>query len=91
MQSYLGIITSHGLQSLFLESEYVLRFLARLAYAEQPTRGVCYWAAIQVPEANEIQGQLEEGDNDTALQILQASARFIGPILPSDVRPLQSS
>lgn len=91
MQSYLGIITSRGLQSLFLESDCVLRFLARLAYGEQPTRGVCYWAAMQVPEAIEIQEQLEEGDNDRALQVLRASARFLGPILPSDVRHLRLS
>jgi hypothetical protein len=91
MRSYLGIITSHGLESLFLESDYVLQFLARLAYTEQPLRGVCYWAAMNVPEATEIQGQLDEGDSDRALQILHASARFIGPILPSDVHLLQPS
>lgn len=49
-------------------------------------RGVCYWAAMHVPEASEIQGQLDEGDTDRAFQILQASARFFGPVLPSDVR-----
>ena len=89
MRSYLGIITSRGLESLFLESDYTLRFLARLAYTDQPVRAVCYWAAMHVPEATEIQGQLDDGDSDRALQILQASARFLGPILPSDVYSLR--
>ena len=91
MQSYLGIITSRGLQSLFMESDCILRLLARLAYSEQPARAVCYWAAMQVPEAAEIQEQLEKGDSDRALQALRASARFLGPILPSDVRYLRLS
>jgi len=88
MRSYLGIVTSHGLQSLFPESDYALRGLVRVAYTERPVRGVCYWAAMQIPEATEIQGQLDEGDTGRAFQILQTSARFVGPILPSDVRPL---
>jgi hypothetical protein len=91
MQSYLGIINGRGLQSLFLESDYILGLLARLAYAEQPARAVCCWAAMQVPEAIEIQERLEEGDNGEALQVLRASARFLGPILPSDVRHLRLS
>lgn len=86
MRSYVGIVTGHGLQSLFPESEYALQGLARVAYTERPMRGVCYWAAMHVPEASEIQGQLDEGDTDRAFQILQASARFFGPVLPSDVR-----
>jgi hypothetical protein len=91
MQSYLGIITGRGLQSLFLESDHILRILAHVAYAEQPARAVCYWAAMQVPEAIEVQEQLDEGDNDRALQVLRASAKSLGPILPSDVRHLRLS
>ena len=88
MRSYVGIVTSHGLQALFPESDYALRGLVRVAYTARPMRGVCYWAAMQIPEATEIQGQLDEGDSNRAFQILQTSATSLGPILPSDVRPL---
>ena len=89
MRSYVGIISRRGLEWLLPESDPVLRFLAGRAYAEWPPSAVYYWAAIQTPEATEIQGQLDDGDSDRALQILQATARFSGPILPSDVRRLQ--
>jgi hypothetical protein len=91
MRSYVGIVTSRGLQSLFPESDYVLRGLTRLAYVGQPVHAVCYWAAMHVPEATEIQAQLDEGDSNRAFQVLQTSATFLGPILPSDVRPLSPS
>ena len=87
MRSYIGIITSSGLEWLLPENDGVLRFLAGRAYAEWPHRAVCYWTAIQAAEAAEIQGELAEGDSNRALQILQASATFSGPVLPSDVRP----
>ena len=57
MQSYLGIITSHGLESLFLESDYALRFLARFTYTPQPLRGVRYW-----PLATWLDGRAEGGE-----------------------------
>ena len=86
MRSYVGIITSRGLEWLLPENDGVLRFLAGRAYTEWPHRAVCYWTAIQAAEAGEIQEELADGDSDRALQILQASAMFGGPILPSDVR-----
>jgi hypothetical protein len=85
MRSYLGIVTNHGLQALLQESAYALRFLTRQAYAERPVRSVCYWAAMHAPQATEIQRYLDEGDGVIALKNLQASARFSGPIFPSDV------
>lgn len=84
MRAYLGIVSSRGLEWLLPESDYVLRFLAGRAYAHRPPRGVCCWAAMHTPAATQIQGELEDGNADTALRLLQASAEFLGPILPSD-------
>ena len=85
MQSYLGVITSRGLQSLFLESDYILRVLARLAYAEQPARAVCYWAAMQAPEATRIQEQLEHRQGFSAPFFPPMSVIFGYPEWPSEV------
>lgn len=86
MRTYVGIITRRGLELLFPESDYVRRCLARLAYTDRPAQRICCWAAMPDPVASEIHGQLNQGETDSALQILQASARFLGPVLPSDVR-----
>jgi hypothetical protein len=84
MRAYLGIVSSRGLEWLLPENDNVLRFLAGRAYAHRPPRAVCCWAAMQAPAARQIQGELEDGNPDTALGLLQASALFLGPILPSD-------
>ena len=84
MRAYLGIVTSRGLEWLLPENRDVLRFLAGRAYGQRPPRAVCCWAAMQSPAASEIQGELDDGNPDAALRLLQASAPFLGPVLPSD-------
>lgn len=86
MQVYLGIVSSRGLEWLLPENRDVLRFLASRAYGQRPPRAVCCWAAMQSPAASDIQGELDDGNPDAALRLLQASAPFLGPVLPSDAR-----
>jgi hypothetical protein len=78
------MVSSRGLEWLLPENRDVLRFLAGRAYGQRPPRAVCCWAAMQSPAAWEIQGELDDGNPDAALQLLQASAPFLGPVLPSD-------
>ena len=87
LQNYLGIVSNHGLELLFPESDYVRRCLTQLAYKQLPARRICCWAAIHTAVVSEIQGQLDGGETDLALQLLQASAHFFGPVLPSDNSP----
>lgn len=84
MQSYVGIITHRGLESLLQESEQSRRFVARYAYQSSQGRSVCCWAAIPHSAAIDLRRLLDDGEADAALQILSSSARFLGPILPSD-------
>jgi hypothetical protein len=86
MRAYLGIVSSRGLEWLLPENESVLRFLTGRTYANCPLQAVCCWAAMHAPAAAEIQYELEDGNSCTALRLLQASALFVGPILPSDAR-----
>jgi hypothetical protein len=86
MQVYLGMVSSRGLEWLLPENRDVLRFLAGRAYGQRPPCAVCCWAAMQMPAASEIQDELVDGNSDSALRLLQTSAQFLGPVLPSDTR-----
>jgi hypothetical protein len=90
LRNYLGIVSNHGLEVLFPENDYVRRCLTKLAYDQRPSRRICCWAAMHTLAAGEIQGQLDGGETDVALEILQASAHFLGPVLPSDIGPFLS-
>jgi hypothetical protein len=81
---YLGMVSSRGLEWLLPENRDVLRFLAGRAYGQRPPRAVCCWAAMQSPAASDIQGELDDGNPVAALRLLQTSAQFLGPVLPSD-------
>ena len=90
MQSYVGIITYRGLESLLQESEQSLRFATRRAYQNYQGHSVCCWAAMPHSAAADARRLVEDGDCDEALKILSSSAKFLGPILPSDVAAIDN-
>ena len=84
LQSYVGIITSQGLESLVQETERTTRLVTRFAYGNRLGRTICCWAAVQHSVAMDVRRLVDDGDRARALEILNGSARFLGPILPSD-------
>ena len=83
-QSYVGIISRHGLESFFPENDHIVRFLVRRAYRRQPLESLCYWAVMPDSTADDIQWQLSCGDRERALVTLHASAVALGTMLPCD-------
>ena len=81
--SYVRIVTRHGLEALFPESDDLVRFLDRRVYRRLPYLGICVWAVLQQDIADLVQHQLRNGDQDRALSLLQDHSRSHGPILPS--------
>lgn len=81
-QSYVGVITAHGLQAIYQESDHVVQFLDRQLYRKKPFFGLCCWAVIADHVAEQIEFQIRLGDSKAALRVLQEYADFLGPILP---------
>ena len=84
-QSYVGVITTHGLQAIYLESDHLVRFLDRQLYRKQPFCGLCCWAVVADQVVEQIEIQIRLGESQAALKVLQEYADFLGPILPSSV------
>jgi hypothetical protein len=83
VNSYVGIISGRGLESLVPETEHALPFLVRRAYRQRPSKAVCYWAVMQDEAAREIQSYLQRRRHDDALMALREQAAHFGTILPS--------
>ena len=86
-RSYVGIVTAHGLQAIYRESDHLMRFLDRQLYRNRPFGGLCYWAVMPDEVVVQIELQISDGESEEALQALQEYAAFLGPILPSSDIP----
>jgi hypothetical protein len=81
-RSYVGIVTAHGLQAIYRESDHLMRFLDRQLYRNRPFGGICYWAVIPDDVVAQIELQIRQGESQEALKSLQEYADFLGPIPP---------
>ena len=82
VNSFVGIISPRGLESLLPETEHALPFLVRRAYRKRPTEAVCYWAVMQDSAVAEVRRQLQEHRPEEALLALRALAEYFGTIPP---------
>ena len=89
VNSYVGIITSRGLESLYPETEHAVPFLARRAHRGGPTEAVCYWAVLQDSVAAEVERQLRGRHHEDALVTLRALAEHFGTIPPPPAEDLE--
>ena len=85
-QCYVGIVTRRGLESLFAETEDVVRFLDRRLYRRRPYPGISFWAVMPDEAAELIATQLRMGEQREALRTLQVNSLHLGSILPSGDR-----
>ena len=83
-RNYIGIITPHGLEALYPESDDILRFLQRRLARRTTNPAICYWFDIDEQAATELTRHLRQGYTREALQELQAHVRFGGPMLPAE-------
>ncbi len=82
VNSYVGIISRRGLESLLPETEHAVPFLIRRAYRKNPPDAVCYWAVMQDFAAQEVQRQLQWQRYEDAFFVLGALADYSGTIPP---------
>lgn len=81
-RSYVGIITHRGLQAIYHENDHVVRFLNRRLYRRRPYGGLCCWAVMPDETADQVERQMELGENLLALRTMQTHALHFGSILP---------
>lgn len=81
LNSYLGIATRHGLETLCPEFPETARFLAARVARLRRHRAVLVWAVLQVEAADEIIAEVRAGEKQTALRLLQCSARDGGRVV----------
>lgn len=84
LKSYIGLASTQGLETLVPEHELAVRSLALRA---KSSRKVCCWAILPDADAHEIDRRLAAGESAAALALLEAAARTVGQILPSDLTP----
>jgi hypothetical protein len=84
LNSYVGIISRRGLESLLPDGEHAAPFLVRRACRRQPTEAICYWAVMQDTAAKEVERQLQWQLYENALATLHECAKHFGTFLPPE-------
>lgn len=82
--SYVGVISERGLESLIPERGHVTEFLTRRIYRTRGGNAVCYWAVLSDNQADQVCRQLSCGLYGDALRALHSLASDLGTILPLD-------
>jgi len=80
--SYVGIISKQGLESLHEEDPDTVTFLHRRIEQRRLCDDVVFWAVLDVRFAAVIQMEIESGNHPQALVLLQTLADEVGRILP---------
>lgn len=82
-QSYLGIASRHGLESLCPEQPHTVQFLSRRV---ERARGrlACFWTVLPEEIAGLVRVTLQLGGTREAWDLLQQHARDWGSLLPAD-------
>ena len=82
LKSYVGLASARGLEAFAPEHHLSVESLAARA---RKARSVCCWAVLPDDDAREIGDRLAAGESIAALVLLEAAAREVGQILPSDL------
>ena len=80
--SYLGIISPRGLETLVVETEHAALFLARRMARRPLDEAIGCWAVLDDHKARDITRQISCGRFQEALCRLNAQALHLGPVLP---------
>jgi hypothetical protein len=80
--SYLGIISPRGLETLVLETEHAAMFLFRRLARRQFREATAFWAVLDGKAASDIAGHMRHGQFDEALRQLNSRALDWGTLLP---------
>lgn len=81
LNSYLGIATRNGLETLCPEFPETSRFLSARAARLKRQRAVLVWAVLQTDIADDIMEALRFGEKQAALRLLQHTAREGGRLM----------
>ena len=80
--SYIGIVTPRGLETLVVETEHAAVFLFRRAARHADAHAVCFWAVLDEKTAKNVMRQIECGLFRDALCRVNAKAVHLGTLLP---------
>ena len=80
--SYLGIITSRGLEALVLETEHAALFLNRRVARLPQGDAILCWAVLDGRTARDLTGQISSRRFGEALDQLNRRAIHLGTLLP---------
>ena len=80
LNAYVGIVSRDGLNVFHVERTDTVR---RVRHSAGAGMGMGFWAVIPEAEAQVVRFLLGEGEQDSALQYLDRSAREIGRLLPN--------
>lgn len=81
--SYLGIVSTRGLELLIEETEHVGLFLARRCYRRGAMRAALCWATLDAEDAEMIREMTHLGLQSAALWRLNRDAHQLGGVLPT--------
>lgn len=81
LNSYLGIATRNGLETLCPEFPETTRFLSARAARLRRDRAVVVWAVLPAEAADDIMSELRSGEKQAALRLLQSTAREGGRVV----------
>lgn len=80
--SYLGIISRRGLETLVLETEHAALFLFRRLARDPAGEATAFWAVLDEEAASHVAGHVRRGQFDAAFRQLNTRARDWGTLLP---------
>ena len=80
--SYIGILTPRGLETLVVETEHAAPFLFRRAGRQLDGEAVCFWAVFEETTARRIMHHIDCQRFREALSLLNLQAEHFGALLP---------
>ena len=80
--SYLGIVTPRGLETLVVETEHAAVFFFRRAARHADADAVCFWAVLDEKMARDVIRQIDCRRFRDALCQLDSQAVHLGTLLP---------
>lgn len=80
--SYLGIITPRGLETLVVETKHAAMFLLRRVARRPSNDAIVFWAVLDDQTTKSLVRCIERRRFDDALNKLNTDAIHLGPLLP---------